>query len=91
MRFLQRFIVAHDVALDGQETYVDLHLAGDDAAIIRVRPLCIEILPLVEGWVVEGSHREGFLHGTFHESIWERKTAGEGDGLRDELGGCHGV
>lgn len=91
MWFLQRFIVTDNIALDGQKADVDLHLAGDDAAVIGVRPLCVEVLPLVEGWVVERPHREGFLHGAFHKAVREGETAGEGDGLCYEFRGCYGV
>lgn len=89
MRFLQRLLMTDHVALDRQEPDVDLHLAGDEATVIRMRPLRVEVLPLVERRVVKGPHSEGLLHGTFYKPVWECETAGKGDGLRDELRRCH--
>lgn len=85
MRFLQRILMTDHVALDRQEPDVDLHLAGDEATVIRMRPLRVEVLPLVERRVVQGPHSESLLHRTFYKPVWECETAGEGDGLRNEL------
>ena len=88
MRFFERFVVTHYITLDRQEPDVHLHLAGEDAAVVGVRPLRIQVLPLVERWVVEGWHGQGFLHRAFYQTVRERKTAREGYGLGNQVYSC---
>ena len=79
------------ITLDRQEPDVHLHLAGDDTAVVGVRPLRVQILPLVERRVVEGLHGEGFLHRAFYQTVRERETAWKGYGLANQVYSCRGA
>lgn len=76
--------MADDVAFDGEVADVDLHLAGDEEAVLRGGPLGIEVAEGGDGGVVAGRLGEGFLHRALHEAVGEGEAAGEGEGLGEE-------
>lgn len=75
--------VGADVAGDGEEAEVDLDLAGDEQAVLRLGPEFVDVAELRDRGVEVGALREGFLHGAFHQAVREYEAAGQGERLGD--------
>ena len=66
--------MTHDIPLYGEESNINLNLSGDDQSIVSIRPLGVEVLKFVNGWIEERGDSECFLHGAFDESIGEGQS-----------------
>jgi hypothetical protein len=69
MGLFERFVVADDVAGDGEEAEVHLDLAGDEETVRRVRPFFVNVMPLGDRRIKEWGLGEGLLHGAFHKAV----------------------
>ncbi len=71
--------MAYYVALNREESNVNLDLSSDDKPVLGTRPLSVKVFEFVDWWVVERGDRECFLHRAFHQ------PARQCEGLGNEL------
>jgi hypothetical protein len=65
------FLAAHQVASDGEETDVYLHLTGDEESVGGMGPPLADVVPFGDGWIEEGWLGECLLHGVLDGAIFD--------------------
>lgn len=61
--FFENFLVAHQVAGDGEEVDVNLNLTGDEESVGGMGSSLVDAVPFGDGRIEEGRLGECLLHG----------------------------
>lgn len=67
----ENFLVAHQVAGDGEEVDVYLNLAGDEEFVGGIGSSLVDVVPVGDGRIEEGRLGECLLHGALERGDFD--------------------